>query len=121
MDTHVVTATASGPASRAAAKIAADLKQGLGGKEPALVMTFASTEQPLGEVAPVLTEAFPTASILGASTAGEFTERGDTKGAVCAVAIAGPFKVFAGIGAGLRSSPERAVAQALEGLPRDVQ
>jgi methyl-accepting chemotaxis protein len=121
METQVVTATASGGAQSAAAKIVAELKNGLGAREPAMVMTFASTDQPLGEVAPVLAEAFPGAAVLGASTAGEFTERGDTKGAVCAVAIAGAFKVFAGIGAGVRASPERAVAQALEGLPRDVQ
>jgi len=118
METHVVTASATGTAASAARELIAELKRGLAGEEPALVMVFASTEQPLGEVAGVVNEAFAGSQVLGASTAGEFTERGDTKGAVCAVAIAGAFKVYAGIGAGVRAQPERAVAQALEGLPR---
>lgn len=118
--THVVTASATGTASEAAAKLVADLKRDLAGQAPALVMVFASTQQPLGEVAAPLAAAFTGAQVLGASTAGEFTERGETKGAVCAVAIAGAFKVYAGIGSGLQAQPERAVAQALEGLPRAV-
>jgi methyl-accepting chemotaxis protein len=121
MDTHVVTASATGHAAGAAEQLVADLKRELRGEEPALVMTFASTAQPLGEIAPALAKAFPGATVLGASTAGEFTERGDTKGAVCAVAVSGPIKVFGGIGAGVRSAPERAVHQALEGLPRALQ
>ncbi|MBS2011822.1 MAG: FIST C-terminal domain-containing protein [Deltaproteobacteria bacterium] len=120
METHVVTASARGTAARAAESLVRDLERGLDGREAALIMVFASTEQPLGEVAAILTGAFPKSTVLGASTAGEFTERGDTKGAVCAVAIAGELKVYAGIGAGVRASPERAVAQALEGLPRAI-
>ncbi len=119
-NTHVITASATGSAPAAAASLVADLKRGLDGEDPALIMVFASTAQPLGEVAKVMTEAFSTAQVLGASTAGEFTERGDTKGAVCAVAIAGAFKVYAGIGGGVRAEPDRAVAQALEGLPRAI-
>jgi methyl-accepting chemotaxis protein len=119
-ETHVVTASATGAAAKAAAQLVSDLKRDLAGEEPALVMVFASTAQPLGEVASVLADAFAGAQVLGASTAGEFTERGDTKGAVCAVAIAGNFKVHASIGSGVRANPERAVAQALEGLPRSL-
>ncbi|HEY8074900.1 MAG TPA: FIST N-terminal domain-containing protein [Labilithrix sp.] len=121
MTTHVVTASATGSAAAAAERIVADLKKGLGSDEPALVMIFASTKQPLPELAPIVSRAFANATVLGASTAGEFTEHGDTKGAVSAIAVAGAFKVFAGIGAGVRASPERAVGQALEGLPRSVQ
>jgi methyl-accepting chemotaxis protein len=117
-NTHVVTASATGSASAAVASLVADLKRDLKGEEPSLVMVFASTAQPLGEVASAMSAAFSTSQVLGASTAGEFTERGDTKGAVCAVAVAGAFKVYAGIGGGVRAEPDRAVAQALEGLPR---
>ena len=122
METHtkVVTASATGTAAEAAAKLVADLKRDLAGEVPALVMVFASTQQPLGEVAAPLAAAFADAQVLGASTAGEFTERGETKGAVCAVAIAGAFKVYSGIGSGVKAQPERAVARALEGLPRAV-
>ncbi len=121
MDTHVATASAGGTAPEAVEKIKTELLAQLAGRAPALVMVFGSTAQPLGEMAPVLSRAFPGAAVLGASTAGEFTERGDTKGAVSAVAVAGAFKVFAGIGNGVRVNPERAVAQALEGLPRALQ
>ncbi|MDB4938721.1 MAG: hypothetical protein JWP87_5693 [Labilithrix sp.] len=117
-NTHVVTASATGSAEEAGAQLVVDLKRDLKGEEPALVMVFASTAQPLGDVASVVNEAFGSAQVLGASTAGEFTERGDTKGAVCAVAIAGAFKVYAGMATDVRAHPERAVAQALEGLPR---
>lgn len=118
MDTKLVTATATGSAASAAEALVTALRRDLKGAEPALVMVFASTAQPLGDVASVLTAAFESAQVLGASTAGEFTERGDTKGAVCAVAISGDFQVRAGMGSGVRANPERAVAQALEGLPR---
>ena len=120
MHTHVVTASATGTAAEAAAKLVADLKRDLAGEVPALVMVFASTQQPLGEVAAPLAAAFAGTPVIGASTAGEFTERGETKGAVCAVAIAGAYKVYSGIGSGVQAQPERAVAQALEGLPRAV-
>lgn len=115
--TQVVTATARGSAIGAGEELASALARELGGP-PELVMVFASTEQPLGEVAGVLARAFGESTVLGASTAGELTERGDTKGAVSAVAIRGAFKVYAGIGAGVRENPERAVDRALEGLPR---
>lgn len=121
MSTRVVTASATGPAMIAGAYLVEQLKKGLDGETPAFVMTFASTEQPLGQVASILDEAFKGSTILGASTAGEFTERGDTKGAVCAIAVSGELKVFGGIGTGVRATPERAVQQALEGLPRSVQ
>lgn len=121
MSTKVITATATGDAIVAAEKLVSELRAGLGGDEAALVMAFASTAQPLTKVAPLLSEAFRGATVLGASTAGEFTERGDTKGAVSVVAVAGAFKVFAGMATGVRASPEKAVAQALEGLPRSVQ
>jgi methyl-accepting chemotaxis protein len=121
MSTRVVTASASGPAMIAGAYLVEQLKKGLDGQTPALVMAFASTEQPLGQIASILDEAFAGTTVLGASTAGEFTERGDTKGAVCAIAVSGELKVFGGIGTGVRVAPERAVHQALEGLPRSVQ
>lgn len=115
--TTVATASAAGPAPRAASDLVQQLSTGLGGASPALVMVFASTEQPLAAVAPIVAAAFPSAKVLGASTAGEFTERGDTKGAVCAVAVAGAMQVFAGMATGLGTDPSRAVRQAIEGLP----
>ena len=121
MTTKVITATARGNAIAAAKQLVTELEKQLGGEAPALVMAFASTEQPLAQVAPVLTESFREATVLGASTAGEFTERGDTKGSVSVVAVCGAFKVFGGLATGVRAAPDKAVAQAIEGLPRTVQ
>ena len=117
----VATAAAHGPALQAATELRDALLAKLGGRQPALVMFFASTAQPLAEVAPVLTAAFPCAQVLGASTAGEFTELGDTKGSLAGVAIAGDFVVHAALAEGLAGSAETAVASALESLPRSLE
>jgi methyl-accepting chemotaxis protein len=68
-----------------------------------------------------LSAGFPGAVALGASTAGEFTERGDAKGSVSVLAVAGDFRVFAGMGTGLRGNAERAIEQAIEGAPAAVE
>lgn len=120
MATKLVTAIAQGTASGAADSLVKDLLAGLGGEQPALLVLFPSTKQPLGEIAARVAAAFPDAAVLGASTAGEFTERGDAKGAAVACAVAGDYLVHAGIGTGLKASPEGAVQRALEGLPRSV-
>jgi methyl-accepting chemotaxis protein len=120
METRVATASASGGTKEAVDKITAELRGKLGDAKPVLVVAFASMSQPLGELVKALAPAFPAAAMLGSTTAGEFTERGDTKSSVAAFALAGDFKVFAGIGTGLRATPEKAVQMALEGLPREV-
>jgi len=111
----------SGEATQDAARsIAGGLRTSLGGEEPSIVWLFASTAQPLGELAAEVTKAFPRAVVLGASTAGEFTESGDSKKSVSAAAVAGDFRVFAGMGTGLGASTEKAVEAALAELPRSV-
>jgi len=118
MKTTVATSTASGGIDSVAERITSDLMSRLGGQQPAVVLVFASTAQPLDELLPILAKRFPV--VLGSSTAGEFTQDGDTKGAVAAIAIAGDYKVFAGIGTHIKEDPERAVQAALEGQPRDL-
>lgn len=120
MPTRIATAIAHGSAAAAAAELKTQLLAQLGGAKPVLVLAFASTKQPLGELVHHLAPSLPGTLLLGASTAGEFTEKGDTKGAVCAFALAGDYAVHAGIGRGLKEAPARAVAAALESLPRDV-
>jgi hypothetical protein len=120
MPTRIATAIAHGAPVAAASKLEQELFGQLGGAEPVLVVVFASTEQPLGEVVRSLAPSFGGAVLLGASTAGEFTEKGDAKGAVCAFALAGDYRVFAGLGHGLKEAPAQAVKQALGGLPHDV-
>lgn len=115
--TKIATAAARGDATTAARQLVDMLRDRLAGRAPALVAVFPSTKQPLAEVARVLVDAFPDAVVVGASTAGEFTETGDAKGTVVAFALAGEIAVHAGIGHGLGASPEGAVADALASLP----
>jgi len=96
------------------------LRARLAGAPPVLVAAFASTAQPLGEVVGLLKQAFPGATVLGASTAGEFTERGDAKRSVAAIAVAGDLKLAAGMGTGLRASPQRTLDEALRQMSDDL-
>ncbi|MBX5484493.1 MAG: FIST C-terminal domain-containing protein [Myxococcaceae bacterium] len=114
MQTQVATALSSGSAPDAARQLTAMLRERLAGAEPKLVFAFASTSQPLGEVTSALHRAFPSAHVLGASTAGEFTEARDAQSAVSAFALAEDFVVRAGMGRGLKEHPDRAVADATE-------
>src|SRR5262249_47134894 len=58
--------------------------------------------------------------VLATSTAGEFTEKGDAKGAVAAVAGSGEVRLRAGVGLGVKTNPEKTPRQALEGLQTAV-
>jgi methyl-accepting chemotaxis protein len=118
--TIVATSLAKGSADEASAAITGDLRKKLGASRPSFVLAMASTKQPLGTVATALVGSFPGVPIFGASTAGEFTEQGDAKGSVAAIAVSGDYKVFAGMGTGLKADPEKAAAAALDGLPRQM-
>jgi methyl-accepting chemotaxis protein len=120
MRTLIATSLAEGSAERASEALVDDLKRKLGGATPVLVMVFASTAQRLGVIQRWLKTSFPSASVLGSSTAGEFTEERDAKASVSAFALAGDFKVFAGMGVGLKSDVEGAVGRALGESPNEV-
>jgi methyl-accepting chemotaxis protein len=120
MPTKIATALARGTSREAAAQLCSEVRSRLGGQAPVLLAAFSSTKQPLGEVFEELAREFPEAVRIGSSTAGEFTEHGDEKGAAVLFALAGDYRVFAGIGGGLKADPEAAVVAALEGLPREV-
>jgi methyl-accepting chemotaxis protein len=120
METKVATALVSGSSKNAVEQIASEFHRSLDGAEPRLIAVFASTSQPLGEVVEGMSFRFPKATLLGASTAGEFTERGDAKGSVAAFAVAGDFRVYGGVGTGLKANPERAVLEAIDGVPREL-
>jgi len=96
--------------------IAADI-----GGAPELLLAFASTSQPLGEVLSGLKKRFPTTTVLGCSTAGEITEGGDAKGHTALFALRGDVKVFAGMGTSLKENPEAAVNAAASASPHAVE
>lgn len=121
METRIATAIATGSAAEAAESLGREVATQLGGAAPALLLVFGSTAQPLSELMPPLAARFPGARVLGASTAGEFTERGDKKGAAALFAVHGDFKIFAGMGAGLKEDPEGAISAATRELPAEVE
>ncbi|MBS2030641.1 MAG: FIST C-terminal domain-containing protein [Deltaproteobacteria bacterium] len=120
MPTTVASALSKGTAREAAASLAKDLSQKLGGAKPAFAIAFASTAQPLDQLMPALREALGAPVWLGISTAGEFTEGGDVKGAVAALAVAGDYAVRAGMGKNLKADPVGAVTTAAAALPASL-
>jgi len=119
--TTVATALAKGTVDSVARELVETLRTGLYGAEPQLVLVFASPEQPLSSLAPLVAKQFPTATLLGASTAGEFTESRVEKNSTAAIAVAGDYRICAGMGCGLKTNPEAAVASALNGLPTELR
>lgn len=115
--TQVVTALVEGNASECAHAALQVLSEQAPGRAPALLMVFASPAQPLPEVLPALRAAYPDAALLSASSAGEFTERGEVQGGVSVFALYGDFAVDVGMGSGLGADVQQAVSDALEGLP----
>lgn len=81
---RVRTAASSKPESVAAAN---ELVQQLGDVDAAVVLFFASPALSGAPIAQRLTEAFPGVPVVGCTTAGEFTERGNATGGVSAVAL----------------------------------
>ena len=121
MITCVATARTDGDARSAAEALAHALTEGLDGVSPSLVLFFASTKQPVAEVAPILVARFPDAVVLGCSTAGEFTESTEGGASLAGFALAGDFRVFGGFATGVERDPEAAVAAALADLPSSVE
>lgn len=101
------------------ARLAGSLKAQLGEATAKLVVAFASPKQSLEALLSELSRQFEKAVVVGASSAGEFTELGDIKGGVSAFALAGDYEVHAGIGKRLAEDVERAVGAALSGVPTE--
>ena len=120
METKIVTAIAGGTADEAADQLIARARDGFGKTTPAMLIAFASTRQPLHTVLARLRREYPSSTVLGSSSAGEFTEAGDQKGAVALFAVAGDFKVLAGMSTGLRADVEKAVRHAVAELPTSL-
>ena len=120
METKVATALAHGSSKDATGAVVAQVKKQLAGAQPALVLAFASTKQPLAEVMPTLRSEFAGATLLGSETSGEFTEKGDAKGSLVLFAVAGDFRAFAGMGTELGAGCEAAVTHATADLPPTV-
>ena len=109
-----MTGLVRGDSANAADKVLEQVREQFSG-DPKLLMVFASTEQPLDDLMPRLSNQLGESTVLGASTAGEFTEKGDAKGATSFIALDGDFVVKAGMGRDLGSNVESAVGTAING------
>ena len=86
-DESVSRAQASGPASEAVTSIIATLRDELAGRPAAVVLYFASADYAPADLAAPLAAAFAEASVVGCSTAGEFTDLASGTHGVTAVAL----------------------------------
>lgn len=119
MSTRIASARAG--ASDAASAFTT-LQQGLGGQKASLVVLFASTEQNFEGLMKQATGAFPSAQVIGCTTAGEFVGTTEGKGHFVAWALGGDdITVTAGIGAGLKADPEKALTEAIVMPPEDSE
>ena len=103
----VRTALAHGP--DAPATLVATLRSAPHARPPALVCVFASSRYSLGDVQRRVKDAWPTTTVIGASSAGEFNERSEAPHAISGWALWGDFEVMAAIAEGLEGSPEGVV------------
>lgn len=85
--TQAARAHSAEPAQEAVAALVSDLRKGLGGQQAAAVLYFASAGYDPQQLAGPLALGFPEASVLGCSTAGEFTDRVSGVGGVSAIAL----------------------------------
>lgn len=121
MDTIVASAVfAPGASAAPHLSLGEALDAKLGGRQPAMIVAFSSIRHPLAPTLAGLAARYPSAVVLGSSTAGEFTESATQKGGVVAFALAGDFKIFGGYAHGLSSDVEGAVSSAIEGLPTEL-
>jgi methyl-accepting chemotaxis protein len=117
METTVASALALADSEDATRELIEGLRSQLAGQPPRLVVLFAASTHSLRDTAAAVAGAFDSAIVLSSSTAGEFTESRDAKGALCAMAVAGDFIVHAGIGTELQQDAMRAVSTAIGDFP----
>ncbi|MEV0494009.1 FIST signal transduction protein [Streptomyces atratus] len=85
----VVRAHATGPAPQAIARLFRDLDHGLAGRTPTALLYFASSAYDPGVLAPAMSSHFPGTTVVGCSTAGEFTDLRNGTGGISAGALPG--------------------------------
>lgn len=115
--TAIVTETES---AKAGAELGRRLRDGLGGQVPDAIIVFASSQHDYRELLGALAREGGTMTIVGSSSAGEFSEGSSGQGQVSGLAIRSKNMRFnVGLGRNLGSDPAaaaRQVASAFEGI-----
>lgn len=98
-----------------------DLRAKLPGAEPVVVLVLASAAVPLRVPLAAAQRAFPQSVCMGASTAGEFTEKAESQGGLALWALCGDYHLTARMAKGLGQDLSRAVATAIEGQAQPME
>lgn len=115
MQTQVVSSADSDSAS-AGRDLAAKLREGFRGA-PKAVVIFAAPDHKHEKLLQVLQEGLPGSLMVGASSAGEFTNTSVGQGTVCALGLSGDDATFSvSVGRGLKESPAAAARQIAAGF-----
>lgn len=123
METTLATGLSKGKNGAAAAKKAVlRAKEKLGSSRVDLSMVYSSSEYDHREVVDVVREATNNAPLIGASTAGEFTEEKVERGSVAVGLLSsGDIKIFTALAEGVKEDPEAAIKEVLAELHDNVE
>ena len=105
---HVQTGIATG--AEAPAQLLEQLASAQIAQPPILVCVFASSQFPLADALGPIRERWPDATVIGASSSGEFNEQSERPQAISGWALWGDFKAEAAMAEGLRESPETVIS-----------
>jgi hypothetical protein len=113
---QLVRARVCGPANTAVAELTGQLLSGLQGTAASAVLYFASSRYDPIDLAGPICAAFPTAAVIGCSTAGEFTDQVNGTGGITAIAF--PYGVLTGAVAALGELSQDVAAGTQSALSR---
>jgi hypothetical protein len=115
--TSVATASTARLDREAGEDLAAQIRTGLGGESPDAVLVFASSRNDYVPLLEALQAGCSPATMIGCSSAGEFTSATDGTGRSSAIALRAPDMRFAAVSArGLSTDHDRAVREIVGGF-----
>ncbi len=123
MGTKLATGLSKGKNGAVVAKEAVQkAKEKLGAGRVDLSMVYSSSEYDYREVVDVVREATENAPLIGASSAGEFTEEKVERGSVAVSLLSSDdIKIFTAVAEGVKQDPEAATKELVRKLPNDVE
>ncbi len=120
MDTKLVTSLGKG--RNAAEKAVQHAREKLGTAPVTLSFVYSSPVYELEEVVDVVRTSTANAPLIGATSAGEFTEEGVERGSVAVGLLASDdIKAFTSLARGVGGDPESAMREVVADLPRKVE
>ncbi|HAR63238.1 MAG TPA: hypothetical protein DCS13_07220 [Candidatus Margulisbacteria bacterium] len=105
-----------------AKECALEAMQKLEGQKPDFCIVFSSTHYDYAEVVKAFNEVSGNAPLIGASSAGEFTEMQVVTGGIsCAMISSDQYKFFTGLGNNVKEDECAAILAAMKDFPSDVE